>query len=93
TFERPIYAGNAIQVVKSRDAKKVFTIRTASFDAAGIGGNAPVTEAALLRTVHIGLGRIDRRHCGVEGLHGVGGLAHVVAIADRDHPGIVDHKE
>ncbi|MEG4642144.1 FAD-binding protein, partial [Paracoccus sp. APAP_BH8] len=43
TFERPIYAGNAIQVVKSRDAKKVFTIRTASFDAAGIGGNAPVT--------------------------------------------------
>ena len=47
TFERPIYAGNAIQVVRSRDAKKVFTIRTASFDAAGIGGNAPVTEAAL----------------------------------------------
>ncbi len=46
TFERPIYAGNAIQVVKSRDAKKVFTIRTASFDAAGIGGNAPVTETA-----------------------------------------------
>ena len=46
TFERPIYAGNAIQVVKSRDAKKVFTIRTASFDAAGIGGNAPVTKTA-----------------------------------------------
>ncbi|QLH16965.1 electron transfer flavoprotein subunit alpha/FixB family protein (plasmid) [Paracoccus pantotrophus] len=46
TFERPIYAGNAIQVVKSKDAKKVFTIRTASFDAAGIGGNAPVTETA-----------------------------------------------
>ncbi|WP_028717447.1 electron transfer flavoprotein subunit alpha/FixB family protein [Paracoccus sp. J39] len=46
TFERPIYAGNAIQTVKSKDAKKVFTIRTASFDAAGIGGNAPVTETA-----------------------------------------------
>ncbi|WP_104491420.1 electron transfer flavoprotein subunit alpha/FixB family protein [Paracoccus denitrificans] len=46
TFERPIYAGNAIQVVKSKDAKKVFTIRTASFDAAGEGGNAPVTETA-----------------------------------------------
>ncbi|QFG36817.1 electron transfer flavoprotein alpha subunit apoprotein [Paracoccus pantotrophus] len=46
TFERPIYAGNAIQVVRSKDAKKVFTIRTASFDAAGIGGNAPVTETA-----------------------------------------------
>ncbi|RQP08170.1 MAG: electron transfer flavoprotein subunit alpha [Paracoccus sp. BP8] len=47
TFERPVYAGNAIQVVKSRDAKKVLTIRTASFDAAPDGGSAPVTEAAL----------------------------------------------
>jgi electron transfer flavoprotein alpha subunit len=31
TFERPIYAGNAIQTVKSSDAKKVITVRTASF--------------------------------------------------------------
>ncbi|MFT4012130.1 MAG: FAD-binding protein [Paracoccus sp. (in: a-proteobacteria)] len=46
TFERPIYAGNAIQTVKSRDAKKVFTLRTASFEAAGIGGAAPVSDAA-----------------------------------------------
>ena len=46
TFERPIYAGNAIQVVKSRDARKVFTLRTASFDAAGDGGSAAVSEAA-----------------------------------------------
>jgi len=42
TFERPIYAGNAIQTVKSRDAKKVVTIRTSTFDAAGEGGSAPV---------------------------------------------------
>ena len=42
TFERPIYAGNAIQTVKSNDAKKVVTLRTASFDAAGEGGAAPV---------------------------------------------------
>ncbi|WP_264214320.1 electron transfer flavoprotein subunit alpha/FixB family protein [Leisingera thetidis] len=42
TFERPIYAGNAIQTVKSRDAKKVVSIRTASFDAAGTGGSASV---------------------------------------------------
>ncbi|HHX90538.1 MAG TPA: electron transfer flavoprotein subunit alpha/FixB family protein [Paracoccus sp.] len=47
TFERPVYAGNAIQTVKSRDAKKVLTVRTASFDAAGSGGNAPVSDAAL----------------------------------------------
>ncbi|MBA49269.1 MAG: electron transfer flavoprotein subunit alpha [Paracoccus sp.] len=44
TFERPVYAGNAIQTVKSRDAKKVMTIRTASFDAAGDGNSAPVEE-------------------------------------------------
>ncbi|UWQ50047.1 electron transfer flavoprotein subunit alpha/FixB family protein [Leisingera caerulea] len=42
TFERPIYAGNAIQTVKSNDAKKVVSFRTASFDAAGEGGSASV---------------------------------------------------
>ena len=48
TFERPIYAGNSIQTVKSSDPKKVVTIRTSSFDAAGEGGSAPVetTSAA-----------------------------------------------
>ena len=44
TFERPIYAGNAIQTVKSTDAKKVMTIRTAGFDAAGDGGSASVEK-------------------------------------------------
>ena len=42
TFERPIYAGNAIQVVKSGDAKKVITVRTASFSATAKGGSAAV---------------------------------------------------
>ena len=42
TFERPIYAGNAIQTVKSSEAKKVITVRTASFAAAEAGGSAPV---------------------------------------------------
>ena len=42
TFERPIYAGNAIQTVKSSDATKVITIRTAGFDAAEMGGSAAV---------------------------------------------------
>src|SRR6266571_4244687 len=46
TFERPIYAGNAIQTVRSRDAKKVITIRTAAFQAAGAGGAAPIEDAA-----------------------------------------------
>jgi electron transfer flavoprotein alpha subunit len=46
TFERPIYAGNAIQTVQSTDAKKVMTVRTASFQATGEGGNAPIEVVA-----------------------------------------------
>jgi electron transfer flavoprotein alpha subunit len=46
TFERPIYAGNAIQTVKSSDKNKVMTIRTATFDAVGKGGSAPVEKIA-----------------------------------------------
>jgi electron transfer flavoprotein alpha subunit len=42
TFKRPIYAGNAIQTVQSTDAKKVITVRTASFNATGEGGSASV---------------------------------------------------
>ena len=42
TFVRLIYAGNAVQTVQSTDAKKVITVRTASFAAAGEGGNANV---------------------------------------------------
>ncbi len=41
-FKRPIYAGNAIQTVETTDAKKVITVRTASFAAAGAGGSAAV---------------------------------------------------
>ncbi|WP_373355774.1 electron transfer flavoprotein subunit alpha/FixB family protein [Pseudoroseicyclus sp. CXY001] len=46
TFERPIYAGNAVQTVKSSDSKKVFTIRTTAFDAAEPGAAAPVEEVS-----------------------------------------------
>ena len=42
TFERPIYAGNAIQTVKSKDAKKVISIQPASFAAASAGGSASI---------------------------------------------------
>ncbi len=42
TFERPIYAGNAIAIVQSLDPVKVITVRGTGFDAAGEGGNAPV---------------------------------------------------
>ena len=46
TFERPIYAGNAIQTVKSADSVKVLTIRTSTFDLAPMGGAAPVEAIA-----------------------------------------------
>ncbi|MFY9658228.1 MAG: FAD-binding protein [Methylocystis sp.] len=46
TFERPIYAGNAVQTVRSRDAKKVITVRTTAFAAAPEGGSAPVEKIA-----------------------------------------------
>jgi electron transfer flavoprotein alpha subunit len=47
TFERPVYAGNAIQTVRSKDEKKVFTIRTSTFERAGDGGSAPVETVSV----------------------------------------------
>ncbi len=46
TFERPIYAGNALQTVQSSDATKVISIRTSNFDAAGAGGSAAIENIA-----------------------------------------------
>jgi len=66
TFERPIYAGNAIQTVKSSDAKKVMTVRTSTFQATGKGGPAsveivaPVDDPALSSFVGEELSRSDR---------------------------------
>jgi electron transfer flavoprotein alpha subunit len=45
TFVRLIYAGNAVQTVQSADAKKIITIRTASFTATGETGSAPIEKA------------------------------------------------
>ncbi|RDJ04269.1 electron transfer flavoprotein subunit alpha/FixB family protein [Rhizobium grahamii] len=44
TFKRPIYAGNAIQTVQATDAKKVITVRTASFSQAGPKGLTAAVE-------------------------------------------------
>ena len=49
TFERPIYAGNAIATVQSTDAVKVITVRTTGFDAAAAtGGSAAVQTVAAV---------------------------------------------
>jgi electron transfer flavoprotein alpha subunit len=42
TFERLIYAGNAVQTVRAKDGKKVITVRTAAFQPVGAGGPTPV---------------------------------------------------
>jgi electron transfer flavoprotein alpha subunit len=46
TFERLIYAGNAVQTVRSTDPIKVITVRTAAFPATGEGGAAPIEQVA-----------------------------------------------
>jgi len=46
TFERPIYAGNAILTVRSQEKKRVITVRTAAFQATGEGGSALIEPAA-----------------------------------------------
>ena len=46
TFERPIYAGNAIETVQAPAGKKIITVRTTAFAAAPEGGNAPVEKIA-----------------------------------------------
>ncbi|MGQ9725060.1 MAG: electron transfer flavoprotein subunit alpha/FixB family protein [Tepidimonas sp.] len=48
TFERPIYAGNAVATVQSSDAQHVITVRTTAFDAVGTGGAAAVQAVAAV---------------------------------------------
>jgi electron transfer flavoprotein alpha subunit len=47
TFERLIYAGNAVQTVRSKDKIKVITVRTSTFQATGEGGSAPIEEVPV----------------------------------------------
>ena len=46
TFERPVFAGNVIETVRSKDAKKVITVRTSAFQAVGAGDPAPIEPVA-----------------------------------------------
>ena len=50
TFVRPIYAGNALATIQSLDSKKVITVRTSAFDAAGTDGSATITPCGLVHT-------------------------------------------
>ncbi len=59
TFERPIYAGNAMQTVQAMDAKKVITVRTASFAATEIGDAKAPIEAAISAATASELSRFE----------------------------------
>lgn len=48
SFARPIYAGNAIQVLETSDAKLIVTVRSTAFDAAELNGNANITDGAAV---------------------------------------------
>ena len=69
TFERLIYAGNAVQTVRSKDARKVITVRTSTFQATGEGGSAaaappsPVAWKVEVRTVITFLASLVRTVC------------------------------
>jgi electron transfer flavoprotein alpha subunit len=54
TFERPIYAGNAIATVQSSDATKVITVRATGFDAAASTGQAPVAIEMIANVTDAG---------------------------------------
>jgi electron transfer flavoprotein alpha subunit len=67
SFTRPIYAGNAIATVQSLDARKVITVRTTGFDAAGLGAGPapiesinPVPDTGLSQFVSRELAKSDR---------------------------------
>jgi electron transfer flavoprotein alpha subunit len=55
TFERPIYAGNAIATVQSTDAVKVLTVRTTGFDPAAATGGAAAVETLTAAAAHAGV--------------------------------------
>jgi electron transfer flavoprotein alpha subunit len=97
TFERPIYAGNAIQTVRSSDPVKVLTIRPASFDAAPVGGSAPIEAVTGAqdpglsqwiedRTAHTGRPELTSAPVVVSGGRGIGSkenFAVVEKLADK----------
>ena len=53
TFERPVYAGNAIQTVTSSDAKKIFTVRSSAFDAAGTSEPVEIKDLDAAETAQL----------------------------------------
>ena len=81
TFERPIYAGNAIATVQATDAVKVLTVRTTGFDpAAATGGNAPIETSAAVAAG-------ERQHLGCHVFSQAVGQAGFVGMDHFGHTG------
>lgn len=53
TFQRPIYAGNVIATVRSKDAKKVITVRTTAFDSVADTGNSAAVESIAVEAANV----------------------------------------
>ncbi|QCG95853.1 electron transfer flavoprotein subunit alpha/FixB family protein [Azospirillum sp. TSA2s] len=97
TFERPIYAGNAIATVQSADSIKVVTVRTTAFEAVGQGGLgiveaiAPVGDPGLSSFVSAELSKSERPELtaarvvvsGGRGMQSGGNFHLLEAIADK----------
>lgn len=98
TFQRPIYAGNALETVKSSDDKKVITVRATAFEAAQTeGGNATIqptdagSDSGLSRFVSADLTQSDRPELTSAGIVISGGrgmasgenFALLEAVADK----------
>ena len=102
TFARPIYAGNAIQLVQCNEPKKVITVRTAGFDAAGDGGSAAIEsidapgDNGLSSYVSENLSKSDRPELtsasiiisGGRGMQNGENFAMLEKVADRLHAAV-----
>ena len=102
TFERPIYAGNAIQTVQAAGMKKIITVRTTGFKAAGDGGNGTIENLAT--AADPGLAKFDSEALSqserpeltsakivISGGRGLGSgdnFALITKIADRLHAAV-----
>jgi electron transfer flavoprotein alpha subunit len=102
TFERPIYAGNAVQTVQAPSAKKIITVRTSVFKAAGEGGSAaietlaPASDSGLSKFDSEALSKSERPELtsakivisGGRGLGSAENFKLIDKIADRLHAAV-----
>jgi electron transfer flavoprotein alpha subunit len=81
TFQRPIYAGNALATVSSSESLKIVTVRATAFEAAGTDGSASVEAVQqLVMQVYLHLKSLSSLHLSVQNLHLLVSSFQVVAV-------------